>query len=57
MSTDSVNKPAGRAEETRQIQLKAEQGKLFWRFVWAFGLIGGVVAAATVAAHWMGPLL
>jgi len=57
MSTNSVNEPPVRVEETRQIKAKAEHGQLLWRFVLAFGLIVGVVAIATMVAHWMRPLL
>ena len=56
MSTDSVNEPSVRAGNG-QILAKALQGQLLWRFVLAFGLIVGVVALATMVAHWIRPLL
>jgi hypothetical protein len=54
--TNSADKSIARAEETGQAQVQAEQRQLVWRYLFSFGLIAGIVAVATMVAHWMRPL-
>lgn len=54
--TKSVTKPTAPSNESRQVQAKAEQRRLVWLYLFSFGMIAGVVAVATVVAHWMRPI-
>jgi hypothetical protein len=52
-----VNKPILWAEQqTDEVQMKAERRQLVWRFLLAFGVMAGTVAAATMMARWVRPM-
>ncbi len=40
-------------QQTGEVQVQAERRQLVWRILSSFGMIAGVVAAATMIAHWM----
>ncbi len=40
-------------QQTGEIQVKAERRQLVWHILFSFGMIAGVVAAATMIAHWV----
>jgi hypothetical protein len=52
MADSSVIKPVSQVEHSAKVEL----GKLVWRFLWSLGLIAGIVAVATMIAHWMRPI-
>ncbi|HUA20157.1 MAG TPA: hypothetical protein VMB25_15520 [Bryobacteraceae bacterium] len=48
-----MNEPIVVQQQTGEAQVKAERRHLVWRILSSFGMIAGVVAAATMIAHWM----
>ena len=52
-----VDSPVIKSVSQVEHSAKVEQGKLVWRFLWSFGLIAGIVAVATMIAHWIRPTL
>ena len=49
----SMNAPILVDQQTGEIQVKAERRQLVWHILFSFGMIAGVVAAATGIADWM----
>lgn len=52
----STNEPILEDQPTGEVQVKAEQRRLLWHILLTFGMIAGVVAAATLIAHWVQPI-
>ena len=53
MTDSSMNKPILEEQRTGEAQKKAERRRLAWDFLFSFGMIAGVVAVATLVAHWV----
>ena len=49
----SVNKPTLVEQQTGEVQRQGERRQLVWDFLVSFGVIAGVVATATLVAHWV----
>ncbi len=47
-----MNEPILVEQQTGEMQVKAERRELIWHMLFSFGMIAGVVAAATVIADW-----
>jgi hypothetical protein len=48
-----MNEPILVEQQTREVQVKTERRELVWHILFSFGMIAGVVAAATMIADWM----
>ena len=53
MTDSSMNEPILIEQQNGEVRAKAERRQLVWRIVFSFGMIAGVVAAATLIADWM----
>ena len=53
MTDSSINEPILVEQQTGEVQVKDERRVLVWHILFSFGMIAGVVAAATVIADWM----
>ena len=53
MTDSSMNEPILVEQQTGEVQVKTERRELIWHMLFSFGMIAGVVAAATMIAHWM----
>ena len=49
----SMNEPILIEQQTGEAQVKAERRELVWHILFSFGMIAGVVAAATMIADWL----
>jgi hypothetical protein len=47
-----MNEPILVEQQTGEVQVKDERQQLVWRILLSFGVIVGVVAAATMIADW-----
>lgn len=48
-----MNEPILVEQQTGEVQVKAERRVLVWHIFFSFGMIAGVVAAATMIADWI----
>ncbi len=48
-----MNEPILVSQQTAEAQVKTERRELVWHILFSFGMIAGVVAAATMIADWM----
>ena len=48
-----MNEPILVEQQTGEVQVKTERRELIWNMLFSFGMIAGVVAAATMIAHWL----
>ena len=53
VTDSSMNEPILVEQQTGEVQVKTERRELIWHMLFSFGMIAGVVAAATMIAHWM----
>jgi hypothetical protein len=56
MKDSPMNEPVLEDQPTGEAQVKAVQRRLLWHILLTFGMIAGVVAAATLIAHWVQPI-
>ena len=48
-----MNEPTLLEQPTGEVPLKTERHALLWHILFTFGMIAGVVGAATMIAHWV----
>jgi hypothetical protein len=48
-----MNQPILVEQQAGEVQVKVERRELVWHILFSFGMIAGVVAAATTIADWM----